>query len=98
MKKKLLLKAILNVTVQIFRNLSIINEIEWFRIQKWYFEFPTNVICRMKSEKVQRDFIEELEALKQELVESHDKTQANLELRTEREKQYLSVKVGPSNS
>lgn len=37
--------------------------------------------------------MEELEALKQELLESQDKTQANLQLRAEREKQYLSVKV-----
>lgn len=48
---------------------------------------------RTKSERGKRDFMEELEALKQELMESQDKTQANMELRTEREKQYISIKV-----
>lgn len=37
--------------------------------------------------------MEELEAMKQELMESQDKTQANVELRTEREKQYQLIKV-----
>uniref|UniRef100_A0A915BH58 Uncharacterized protein n=3 Tax=Parascaris univalens TaxID=6257 RepID=A0A915BH58_PARUN len=43
---------------------------------------------RMKSERGKRDYMEELEALKQELLESQDKTQASVELRAEREKQF----------
>ncbi|KHN84834.1 Myosin-9 [Toxocara canis] len=47
---------------------------------------------RSKSERGKRDYMEELEALKQELLESQDKTQAVVELRTQREKQFDLLK------
>lgn len=50
-------------------------------------------IFRLRTERGKRDYMEELEALKQELIESQDKTQVYVELRAERDKQYSILKV-----
>ena len=48
---------------------------------------------RQKAEKSKRDYAEELEALKQELLETQDKTLATDQLRAEREQQFSVLKV-----
>jgi myosin protein heavy chain len=55
-------------------------------------EFCFSQIARAKAEKQKRDLNEELEALKNELLDSLDSTAAQQELRTKREQELAALK------